>query len=165
MLCTIYGGSRLMVFDIIDLWLSGNSKPKCYVNVGWFEPPWNYLTLHQTLLSYTEKVEIACTIIRETETLVLVENSPDRQMITPIRGLSTIFKKNSWDLVYPADFWDTREIREIWLVVLGDWNLNRTQTFHGKSKPWIGVLIESFECTRHASCCVTNQIYLKTRCH
>ena len=32
---------------------------------------------------------------------------------TPIRGLSTIFKKSTWDLVYPADFWDTREIREI----------------------------------------------------
>ena len=32
---------------------------------------------------------------------------------TPIRGFSTIFKKSALDVVYPADFWDTLEIREI----------------------------------------------------
>ena len=35
-------------------------------------------------------------------------------------------KKSTWDLVYPADFRDTQEIREILLVGLGDWNLKNT---------------------------------------
>ena len=30
-----------------------------------------------------------------------------------VRGFFTIFKKSAWNLVYPADFWDTRESREI----------------------------------------------------
>ena len=32
---------------------------------------------------------------------------------TSIWGLSTIFRKSAWDLVYPAKLWYTQEIREI----------------------------------------------------
>ena len=42
---------------------------------------------------------------------------------TPIRGLSTIFEKSSWDLVYPDEFSMREEFWKIWLVVLGEWKL------------------------------------------
>ena len=44
---------------------------------------------------------------------------------TPIRGLSTIFKKIALDLIYLVDVWDTQK--------------KRTLTFCGKPKPRIGV--------------------------
>ena len=34
--------------------------------------------------------------------------------------------KIAWDLVYPADFWDTQEIREIELIGLRGWKLKNT---------------------------------------
>ena len=57
---------------------------------------------------------------------------------TNTQGLSTLFKKSAWNLVYPVNFWDTREIREILLVDLRDWKLKNTD-FSREIKTLIGV--------------------------
>ena len=58
----------------------------------------------------------------EDSTFFLVKPLQRSLCNTPIRGLSTIFKKDPGGLVYPTNFWYTREI----LVGIEDWKLKNT---------------------------------------
>ena len=84
---------------------------------------------------------------------------------TNTQGLSTLFKKSAWNLVYPVDFWDTQEIREILLVDLRDWKLKNTDfSRENKTPDWCmfedfqGVLSSLHNCNKSHFLVITERL-------
>ena len=61
------------------------------------------LQLHRKLIPFSNHLTTGC-VIKSLNPHSLEYSNP---------GFVYHLKKSAWELVYPADFWDTREIREI----------------------------------------------------